>query len=134
MENVVSKKALHNILKVASSAVIDMDVNTQKALAAMWKLCNEATAENIILANLSKCEEYILWNGDADVRYLIESGCYQDEVQNISEDELNCLVGEVTTRVKWSDVASAGIEAGNDIIARELEQVLEGWKKAVKEV
>lgn len=42
----------------------------------------------------------------------------------MSEDELNRVVAEVTTRVDWSDVASAGIEAGNRIIANELDAVL----------
>lgn len=124
MEQVISKSALNNILTAAGPAVVDMDEDTQKALAALWELLGEAQGENLILANLSDCEEYVLWKGADDVRFLTESGCYQDEILNMTPEEQENLYNEVANRLDWSDVASAGIEAGNKLIEDELAAVL----------
>lgn len=123
MEQVISVKALKNILTAAGPTVIDMDDNTKKALAAMWELCNE-NKDNLLLADLSDCEEYILWRGADDVRVLAESGCYQEEIGSMSEAEQEALFAKVAENVDWSDVASAGIEAGNRLIEDELEAAL----------
>lgn len=124
MEQVISKSALNNILTAAGPAVVDMDEDTQKALAALWELLGEAQGENLILANLSDCEEYVIWKGADDVRFLVESGCYQDELLNMTPEEQENLYNEVANRLDWSDVASAGIEAGNKLIEDELAAVL----------
>lgn len=124
MEQVISKSALNNILTAAGPAVVDMDEDTQKALAALWELLGEAQGENLILANLSDCEEYVIWKGDDDVRFLVESGCYQDELLNMTPEEEEKLYKEVANRLDWSDVASASIAAGNKLIEDELAAVL----------
>lgn len=120
----ISKNALKNILTAAGPGVIDMDDDTKKALAALWELHNEEQGDNLILANLSDCEEYVLWKGADDVRFLTESGCYQDEILNMTPEEQENLYNEVANRLDWSDVASAGIEAGNKLIEDELAAVL----------
>lgn len=61
MEKNISKNALKNILTAAGPGVIDMDDDTKKALAALWELHNEEQGDNLILANLSDCEEYVIW-------------------------------------------------------------------------
>lgn len=124
MEQVISKSALNNILTAAGPAVVDMDEDTQKALAALWELLGEAQGENLILANLSDCEEYVIWKGADDVRFLVESGCYQDELLNMTPEEEEKLYKEVANRLDWSDVASASITAGNKLIEDELAAVL----------
>jgi hypothetical protein len=124
MEQVISKSALNNILTAAGPAVVDMDEDTQKALAALWELLGEAQGENLILANLSDCEEYVIWKGADDVRFLVESGCYQDELLNMTPEEEEKLYKEVANRLDWSDVASASIAAGNKLIEDELAAVL----------
>ena len=124
MEQVISKSALNNILTAAGPAVVDMDEDTQKALAALWELLGEAQGENLILANLSDCEEYVIWKGADDVRFLVESGCYQDELLNMTLEEQENLYNEVANRLDWSDVASASIAAGNKLIEDELAAVL----------
>ena len=123
MEQVISKSALNNILTAAGPAVVDMDEDTQKALAALWELLGEAQGENLILANLSDCEEYVIWKGADDVRFLVESGCYQDELLNMTPEEEEKLYKEVANRLDWSDVASASIAAGNKLIEDELAAV-----------
>ncbi len=124
MEQVISKSALNNILTAAGPAVVDMDEDTQKALAALWELLGEAQGENLFLANLSDCEEYVIWKGADDVRFLVESGCYQDELLNMTPEEEEKLYKEVANRLDWSDVASASIAAGNKLIEDELAAVL----------
>lgn len=118
----LQKTALETILNAAEPAINDMGAETKSAFEALREICDKAS-ETIEIADLASCEESILWTGEEDVRFLIESGCYQEEAQAMSEDELNRVVAEVTTRVDWSDVASAGIEAGNRIIANELDAV-----------
>lgn len=124
MEQVISKSALSNILTAAGPAVVDMDEDTKKALAALWELLGEVQGENLILANLSDCEEYVIWKGADDVRFLVESGCYQDELLNMTPEEEEKLYKEVANRLDWSDVASASIAAGNKLIEDELAAVL----------
>lgn len=124
MEQVISKSALNNILTAAGPAVVDMDEDTKKALAALWELLGEVQGENLILANLSDCEEYVIWKGADDVRFLVESGCYQDELLNMTPEEEEKLYKEVADRLDWSDVASASIAAGNKLIEDELAAVL----------
>lgn len=127
MEYSIRKKALENILTAAGPGVIDMNDDTRKALAALWELCNHAE-ETLILANLADCEEYILWKGEEDVRMLLETGCYQSEIQSMSEEKVNQLIREVANRVDWSDVASAGVSAGNEVIDDELSRTLVDWQ------
>lgn len=124
MEKVISRTALNNILTAAGPAVIDMDEDTKEALAALWELYNDEPDENLLLANLSGCKEYILWKGADDVRFLVESGSYQEELQGMSLEEQEQLFEEVANRLDWSDVSSAGISAGNQLIENELLSVL----------
>lgn len=124
MEKVISKSALNNILTVAGPAVVDMDEDTKKALAALWELLGDVQEENLILANLSDCEEYVIWKGADDVRFLVESGYYQDELLNMTPEEQENLYEEVADRLDWSDVASASIAAGNRLIEDEIAAVL----------
>lgn len=124
MEKVISKSALNNILTVAGPAVVDMDEDTKEALAALWELLGDVQEENLILANLSDCEEYVIWKGADDVRFLVESGCYQDELLNMTPEEQENLYEEVADRLDWSDVASASIAAGNRLIEDEIAAVL----------
>ena len=124
MEHRITKASLSNILTAAGPSVLDMDDNTRKALAELWELCNHAKSDELLLSNLSDCEEYVLWKGEDDVRMLLETGCYQSEIQEMPEEEVEHLIQEVANRVDWSDVASAGISVGNDVIADELSQML----------
>lgn len=124
MEKVISKSALNNILTVAGPAVVDMDEDTKKALAALWELLGDVQEENLILANLSDCEEYVIWKGADDVRFLVESVYYQDELLNMTPEEQENLYEEVADRLDWSDVASASIAAGNRLIEDEIAAVL----------
>lgn len=124
MEKVISKSALNNILTVAGPAVVDMDEDTKKALAALWELLGDVQEENLILANLSDCEEYVIWKGADDVRFLVESGYYQDELLNMTPEEQENLYEEVADRLDWSDVASASIAAGNRLIEDKIAAVL----------
>lgn len=124
MEQVISKAALKNILTAAGPDVIDMDDDTKKVLAALWELYNEAQQDTLLLANLSNCAEYVLWKGADDVRYLVESGCYQDELQHLSDDEQEALYRKVAENVDWSDVAAASVSAGNAVIEAELASLL----------
>lgn len=123
MERVISVEAFKNILTAASPAVANVDEDTKKALAAMWGFCSEKK-ETLILVDLTEYEDYILWRGADDVRALAESGCYQEEIGNMSEAEQEALFAKVAENVDWSDVASAGVEAGNRLIENELEAVL----------
>lgn len=124
MERTISKIVLKNILTAAGPNVIDMDDDTKKALATLWELCDEKQSDNFILANLADCEEYILWKGVDDVRFLAESGCYQDEILSMTHEELEHLYEKVANRLDWSDVAAASIAAGNKLIEDELAAVL----------
>lgn len=124
MEQVISKSALNNILTAAGPAVVDMDEDTKKTLAALWELCGDEQGDNLILANLSSCEEYVIWKGADDVRFLVESGCYQDEFLNMTPEEQENFCEEVANRLGWSDVASASITAGNRLIEDEIAAVL----------
>lgn len=124
MEQVISKSALRNILTAAGPDVIDMDDDTKKVLAALWELYNEAQKDTLLLANLSNCAEYVLWKGADDIRYLVESGCYQDELQHLSDDEQEALYRKVAENVDWSDVAAASVSAGNAVIEAELASLL----------
>ena len=124
MEQVISKSALRNILTAAGPDAIDMDDDTKKVLAALWELYNEAQKDTLLLANLSNCAEYVRWKGADDVRYLVESGCYQDELQHLSDDEQEALYRKVAENVDWSDVAAASVSAGNAVIEAELASLL----------
>ena len=96
----------------------------KKALTALWELCDEAQTDTLLLENLSDCAEYVLWKGADDVRYLVESGCYQDELQHLSDDEQEALYRKVAENVDWSDVAAASVSAGNAVIEAELASLL----------
>lgn len=120
----LKKTALENILKAAEPFIGDMGTETKTAFKALREICDNAN-ETIQIADLARCQESILWTGEDDVRMLIETGGYQDEAEQMTEDELNQLVAEVVSRVDWSDVAFAGCNAGNSIINDELDAVFE---------
>lgn len=124
MECRITKSSLNNILMAAGPGVIDMDNDTRKALAALWELYSHTGNDELVLSSLSDCKEYIIWKGEEDVRMLLESGCYQSEIQDMPEEDVEHLIQEVANGVNWSDVASAGISAGNKIIADKLSQIL----------
>ena len=122
MEQTISKKAMGKFLKAAGPAVNDMDDDVKKAFAALQNLHDDAKKEILLLANLGDCEQYILWKGIDDVRYFVESGCYQEEFEGMTEEAQEKIIAEVATCVDWSDVSSAGIEAGNALIAKEFDE------------
>lgn len=123
MEKVIAKDALQNILIAAGSAVIEMDDETKKAVAALWEILANTDKDWLCIANLAECEEYILWQGKDDVRFVAESGCY-DDLSNMTNEEQAHFFSTVANRINWSNVAEAGIEAGNRLIEIELENVL----------
>lgn len=123
MEQVISKSALKEVLLVADLAITSADGDTRKALDALWALCNSGEQDRLLLADLSDYEDHVLWEGANDVRNLIESGCYQEEFAGMTEEEQEALIAEVANRIDWSDVAAVGIEAGNGLISRELDEV-----------
>lgn len=123
MEKVIAKDALQNILIAVGSAVIEMDDEAKKAYAALWEILANTDKNWLCLANLAECEEYILWQGKDDVRFIVESGCC-DELNNMIDEEQAHFFSAVANRINWSNVAEAGIEAGNRLIEIELENVL----------
>lgn len=123
MEKVIAKDALQNILIAAGSVVIEMDDETKKAVAALWEILANAEKNWLCIANLAEYEEYILWQGEDDVRFVAESGCY-DDLSNMTNEEQAHFFATVANRINWSNVAEAGIEAGNRLIEIELENVL----------
>ena len=124
MEYIVSKFALNKILFVAAANIINMDDETKSALSALWDMYHSCNGENIVISDLSESKEYIIWNGADDVRYLVESGCLQNEVLNMTSEEQEKLYKKVADTVDWSDVVSAGIVAGNEIIENNLRTIL----------
>ena len=124
MEYIISKLALNKILFVAAANIINMDDETKSALSALWDMYHNCNGENIVIADLSKSKEYIIWNGADDVRYLVESGCLQNEVLNMTSEEQEKLYKKVADTVDWSDVVSTGIVAGNEIIENNLRTIL----------
>ena len=87
MEQVISKKAFENLLNAVGSSVINLGDDEKKVFAYLQEICHNAQGDNLLLANLSDCEEYILWKGIDDVRFLVESGCFEEEVQSFSEEQ-----------------------------------------------
>ena len=124
MEYIISKFALNKILFVAATNIINMDDETKSALSALWVMYHSCNGENIVISDLSESKEYIIWNGADDVRYLVESGCLQNEVLNMTSEEQEKLYKKVADTVDWSDVVSAGIVAGNEIIENNLRTIL----------
>lgn len=122
MEQTISKEAMGKFLKAVGPAVAEMDDDAKKAFAALQNLHDDAKKEILLLANLGDCEEYILWKGADDVRYLVESGCYQEEFEGMTEEDQGKIIAEVATCVDWSDVSSVGIEAGNALITEKLDE------------
>lgn len=122
-EYTVSKEALMKVVNAASLNV-NMDEDVRTVIAALRNIYAESEMKTIILSNLAKCESYILWNGEDDVRYLIESGCYQEEMQKLTAEEQEEIIAQTCGEVDWSDVESTGIEAGNQLIENALSEVL----------
>ena len=122
-EYTVSKEALMKVVNAVSRNT-DMDEDVRTVITALQSICAESEMETINLSNLAKCESYILWNGEDDVRYLIESGCYQEEMQKLTAEEQEEIIAQTCGEVDWSDVESTGIEAGNQLIENALSEVL----------
>ena len=123
MTTPISKNAFKNILIAAGSAVKKMDEDTQQALAILWNLYAEAKNEIVLIENLANYQDYILWQGEDDVRYIVESGGY-DSLNAMTEEEQSRIFSDVVNLVDWSDVSAAGIEVGNRLIVDALDTVL----------
>ena len=54
MEKVIAKDALQNILIAAGSAVIEMDDETKKAVAALWEILANTDKDWLCIANLAE--------------------------------------------------------------------------------
>lgn len=119
----LQKIALETILNAAEPAINDMGAETKEAFEALRELCAGA-GETLRLVDLARYKETVLWSGEDDVRFLVESGCYQEELRNKSDAELDLLIAEVANQVDWSDVAVAGTAAGNSIITDVLDDML----------
>lgn len=130
MTTPISKNAFKNILIAAGSAVKKMDEDTQQALAILWNLYAEAKNEIVLIENLANYQDYILWQGEDDVRYIVESGSY-DSLNAMTEEEQSRIFSDVVNLVDWSDVSAAGIEVGNRLIVDALDTVL---KKRTEQV
>lgn len=98
MEKVIAKDALQNILIAAGSDVIEMDDETKKAVAALWEILANTDKDWLCIANLAEYEEYILWQGKDDVRFVAESGCY-DDLSNMTNEEQAHFFSTVANRI-----------------------------------
>lgn len=124
----ISKDAFKNILFAAGSAVSKMDEDTQLALAMLWNLHAEAKNDIVLIENLANYQDYILWQGENDVRFIAESGRY-DSLNAMTEEEQSRIFSDVANHVDWSNVSAVGIEAGNNLIADELDTILEKYQR-----
>ena len=107
----VTKEGLESLLKTATATTQEQ----KDALDALTALCNEAS-ENMILSDIAAYDQYILWNGEEDVRNSIDSGSFEDELSNMSEDELEDFIVDAAERIDWDYVDEACCEAGNSIV------------------
>ena len=120
MEQIISKKSLEVILRAVSTTDIENDTEAKETLARLKKACG--SCEKLSLVLIPEYEDYVIWEGAADVRNLIESGCYQEEIEKLPAQEQEDIIQKVTENVDWEDVTAVSIEAGNSLIERALDQ------------
>lgn len=120
MEQIISKKSLKVILKAVSIADIENDTEAKEVLTQLKKACSSGESSSLVL--ISEYKDYVIWEGAADVRNLVESGCYQEEIEELPAQEQENIIQKITEKVDWDDVVTVSIEAGNSLIERELNQ------------
>lgn len=84
------------------------------------RICEE---KNIESANIEMLQEYrcsILWHGRDDVEYALNSSYSDDELRDVPNKWYYALLDEVTEMIDWSEVETASVAAGNEIIVEKI--------------
>lgn len=118
------KSIMNKILAAAIQSGVDFNAEEQATIRELQEMCNKEE-EGMLLKGLAQCKCHILWNGVEDVRGIIDSGIFSDEVKAMSETEIEALCNSVADDVNWPDVESASIEAGSSLICDAIEEALE---------
>lgn len=118
-----TKSIMNKILTAAIQSGVDFNAEEQETLRELQEICNKAE-EGMLLNDLAQSKCYILWAGVEDVRSIIDSGIFSDEVKNMNEAEIEALCNDVADDVNWPDVESASIEAGSLLICNAIEDAL----------
>lgn len=106
-----------------------LDTEAKDAYEQLKVLCGVSTADDqtdkkcIDLYNLSLYESALLWEGDADVANILDSGMFGD-LKILNEDRRNELIRTVSDRIDWNQDEFCGAEAGNEVISDEIEKYL----------
>lgn len=117
MEN-ISKSGLKELLANVTAATPEQD----EALRALTELCDSA-GDNMILADLAGYDQYVLWNGEDDVRNAIESGAFE-ELSGLDEKEMSRFISAAASRIDWEQVDEACCEAGNNLVHQAIDEEL----------
>lgn len=120
----VPKIALRNILTAAegnpSFSLGDVEKET---LVALKRLCNDGSDE-MHLEDLSAYEGKNLW-GFESLWTFLESGAYQIEFNNLTEEEQAAVAERAFASIDWAKVEDAAENAGNKVIADALDCIME---------
>lgn len=111
----IEKDTLSNIISAALHSGAKFSAKERDAIASLQDLCDKSEG-SMVLEDLAQKKSYVLWDGTEDIRNLIESGCFEDDVGHLSENELEALLKEVEADIDWDDVASVSLSAGNGMI------------------
>lgn len=136
-DEVLSVSGLGNVLSILHTNQDALSKDGWQFVAALERIyLQESESPSIELADLAAFDANILWNKNADVSYVLESGVYDEDMHRLG---LCCentsgicydkeFLKDVACNIDWDDVASAGISAGNDIIDDVISGVLETYR------
>ena len=86
-------------------------------------MCRLETAEMKYVCRFVPEEEIlsnIVWTGKNDVLNVLDSGCYDDILHDMSDKEILDIAEEISDRVDWNYIAEVGIVAGNEALDHEI--------------
>lgn len=107
-----------------------LDSEAKDAYALLKTLCTSNSAADrtdgrcIDLYNLNLYKSALLWEGEEDVRCVLDSGVFDEYLQGLDDDQYDALVDAITNVIDWDGESFCGGTVGNEVISREIEKYL----------
>lgn len=125
---ILNRNALKRMLAKAGPALAGEDESVRTVLSQLQELCDASDTPELALVDRNGYKAHILWSGAEDLAFLADSGCFEEGLSGMDEDQRKAFYEEICNQVDWDEVESAGITAGNDILERCLIEAI-GWKR-----
>ena len=115
---ILNRNALKRMLAKAGPALAGEDESVRTVLSQLQELCDASDTPELALVDRNGYKAHILWSGAEDLAFLVDSGCFEEELSGMNEDQRKAFYEEICNQVDWDEVESAGITAGNDVLER----------------